>query len=420
MQINKRFISRLEDPLIYVFFILLWLRMFAGVLPDINIYLTAIYVSTSSVITSLLLIIGLLYLAICVYLGKGRFPQLGLGLTLWTLSLGPWVLLAARNFQMAGLSGLREWGRLLVVTVTFFSMYFIARRWNIKKTVNFLLFTLPVPMIVGYIQIVTSMTDRISGPMVHPNAFGLFLVTVSGLLLWRYLRDSGVAKYLWVSLLMASLVLLAFTVSSNSWLMFFVLFMTVALMNVRRREYRKKVLILGLIFLIGVSLIISLQPARFFGEVRVIVQLIAPGSATTAGGSVNTLRERISIWRVLIQKWKSNPVFGYGLSTANYINPIRALDPHNDYVKMLVNCGAVGLFLFLLFETFTGAILWRNYRRSVGTDHGLLGSVVFGLFLGWVIASFGDNIINVTTFQLMFWSIIAVFSANFLRAKESF
>ncbi|MBZ0257410.1 O-antigen ligase family protein, partial [bacterium] len=126
---------------------------------------------------------------------------------------------------------------------------------------------------------------------------------------------------------------------------------------------------------------------------------------------------RLLNWRYLYREWKKQPILGYGLASTPKVNPnINVLgggvghDPHNDYVRYLVETGAVGLVLWLAFLVWTGRVLWNALRRAHAPPQRRGALIAFALFAAWAVGSLNDNLITATAYQYALWSIFALFS----------
>ena len=405
-----------NDPPMYLVFLeysflaLLAVRGFTEQLPNLDLYFTTLLISPSTVAGFGLLAVGGIYL-LALYLKSGFEINLaGVLLLSWTMGLGIWVLLASANFGVPGLTGIREWIRIFIIVLTFFVTYNIARRWNTRKLGRFLAIVIPVPLAAGYYQMLFQPDDRAYGMMVHPNPFALFLVAAIGLTLWLFTSSSGTEQYFWgLSSLLLIPPLIA-TVSSNGWLMFLVVLGTFSVLFGLKEGNRRYFFGFVITLILVIAVMVLIKPA-VIGEIARLLETRTPEQIIQSDEHVNTLEGRIIIWTNLIGKWYQRPIVGYGLNTSQFIHPITGLAPHNDYVRFLSTCGGLGLFWFVGFIVLVGWQGVNKYRKLTNRNHKSLGAVVLGLYLGWIIASAGDNVINVTTYQLLLWSMLATFFA---------
>lgn len=88
-------------------------------------------------------------------------------------------------------------------------------------------------------------------------------------------------------------------------------------------------------------------------------------------------QSRFVFWAIAFEKFLERPVFGFGYfsSQDQRINP-HQMDPHNYYVKMLVERGIVGFFTFLILLR----LFWNLTKRNLNWDKN--NPMEYGLILG--------------------------------------
>jgi hypothetical protein len=214
------------------FLTLLVLRSLTEAFSGLSIYLGPTTVNLSVAVILLMDLVGLIYLGLLWRRGEWPFDRVGGFLIAWVLSLAPWVYIAASEFGIPGLTGVREWVRLLSLILLYLVVLAIARRTNYERIINVCLLALPVPLAVTYYQIIFSAGSRAFGVMAHPNNLAAFLVVMIALTIWKlgrgHPRHSQFRKVLWGGLLALELPALIAPISSNGWLMFGVFLLTLA------------------------------------------------------------------------------------------------------------------------------------------------------------------------------------------------
>lgn len=112
-------------------------------------------------------------------------------------------------------------------------------------------------------------------------------------------------------------------------------------------------------------------------------------STVTVGDTYLQTAGRKEIWEQGMEMFSSSPVMGTGFET---FGEVTGMDAHNQYLKMLVEQGAIGLMIYLLlyYNALRGG--WRLYRNG---EEELIRALGFG-FLCSVVASmvanfFGDR-----------------------------
>jgi putative inorganic carbon (HCO3(-)) transporter len=103
--------------------------------------------------------------------------------------------------------------------------------------------------------------------------------------------------------------------------------------------------------------------------------------------------QRVQLWTDAVQLITSYPVMGTGFVTYMYMGRVGQLrDTHNLYVKVLVETGIIGMFLFmwLLARLFT--IGFRLFRTSKDPFNSGMALGLLSLFASLVVANlFGDR-----------------------------
>lgn len=86
---------------------------------------------------------------------------------------------------------------------------------------------------------------------------------------------------------------------------------------------------------------------------------------SVAGGTTtNSLDWRFYNWGLLLDSWRQHPLLGQGLgATIELVQPGRNL-PHNEYLRLLVECGLVGFLGSALGVAALVRLLRRNQRAA--------------------------------------------------------
>ena len=158
-------------------------------------------------------------------------------------------------------------------------------------------------------------------------------------------------------------------------------------------------IVVGLLFL-GVLKQRKLLPVMLvFGLVwtslvpKAVQQRVDMTYTAQDGGLDHSSETRISLWEDAMQVFESNPLFGTGMNTYEYMGRVgRYKDTHNYFVKVLVETGIVGLlfFLFLICRFF-----WTGLVMHWSAADPLLKGLGLGL-AGWMLSAavanlFGDR-----------------------------
>jgi O-antigen ligase len=101
---------------------------------------------------------------------------------------------------------------------------------------------------------------------------------------------------------------------------------------------------------------------------------------------------RLELWEFGLKLWQESPIWGTGAGVYNVKaremdRRERTRDPHNMYIKVLVQWGLVGLFFFLWIYLRGLRLSWRLYRRS-GDEW------MKGLGLGFLLCIVANMVMN--------------------------
>ena len=166
---------------------------------------------------------------------------------------------------------------------------------------------------------------RISGPLLHPNMLGDYLL-VSGILLWGRWPEWTPRFRAWGLALAAALGLALFLSVSTAW-------------------------IAAGVALVALGRGVGRNGPRVFGSALAAVTLIAvlvPLDLTLAGIDVSTTGVRPSIWGASLYAFLASPVVGVGASPflAEAVDPATGLvalwDAQNAYLSILGQTGLIG------------------------------------------------------------------------------
>lgn len=393
-----------------LFLILLVVRSSTEAFSSLAIAIGPTVVNVSVAVVLLMDAIGGIYLGLLWIRREWNLDRIGLIFLVWVLSLAPWVYLAASQWGIPGLTGAREWVRLLSLVLLYLAVRAIALRRGPERVLRILLLALPVPLAATYYQILVSPDERAFGVMVHPNNLAAFLVVMIALIVWRIAHpmQSTRGRLLWGSILLLILGGLIASVSSNGWLMFGVFLIAFALLAGGWR-FKAVGITVGLAFLTLFS-VLFLQETRLQREIWQNLEALGFSNPEESLGG-GTLEGRFVMWKGLVKVWERQPLQGYGLNATPFVNPVVGKLAHNDFIRYLVEGGVFGLLLFVFFQAAVGKELFRLWRGAGDPKNRLLVGLGFGVYLAWVVGSIGSNLITHTVFQVYFWALLASVSA---------
>lgn len=374
-----------------------------------------------------LVALGLLFFGLLYFFYKGEFyiHKSMRVFGVWILILIFFVVVSIVNFGIQGMTiSIREWIRLFTLFFTFVLSYNLITKIEDKKFIYYLFFSLTVPLIVGIYQLLTNSgiedislgITRIYGSFAHPNSFGLYLVFFILLTLWAYIESKS---KLWFMLIIVEVVCLIFTFSFSSYVLMLMSFFLIVFL--KRGKRRVKLFLLFLLVFSGLILINRPEFKKRWERIK----LINIEKTLQEKVVVDSFTWRIVNWTNLLEIWKDRPILGTGLQTIELVNPWKTIEgigyaAHNDFLKILIETGIVGLIFNFFFVAFLGYTIYKEYKKSKNASLKNLLYILFVYFISWQIVSMVDNYITSTAFQLYFWSILGMtFKLNNCGIKHS-
>ena len=235
---------------------------------------------------------------------------------------------------------------------------------------------------------------RIYGSFFYPNSLAFFLVFVIALLLLlAYQAKEKQSKILYGTLGIAFFFVLLKTYTRGAWMGALVVFLIFSLFRFR------KLLLCGLIFLVLIYIFApTLQLQERIGD---IVRL----------EPFSSLMWRFRLWKNTMPFFFEKPILGHGLSSFQVLSRdiqglslLPAPEAHNDYLKILIETGAIGLIIYisvyLKLLVFNLGICLKSKEKYL-KDISFLAVLLLATFL---IMAFGDNILRGTATQ---WALFA-------------
>lgn len=297
-----------------------------------------------------------------------------------------------------------EWLRLWSI----FSLYLLSFSLTdsppkLKKLIYAIIFSVFIPGILAFYQFFshTGMTiidedisNRIFGTFAHPNLLAYYLTAPLALLIFLILNKEKYQLrnlFLYLTFLF-SFVLLLLTYTRGAWVVFLLTILTLGVL-------RYKKFLLG--FLLGLILIYFLIPP-LNTRVNNLFQY----------NPYSSIQWRLNLWKDSLKYSQERIWFGYGLGTAHKVildkrgEKFGSADPHNDYLKILIENGIWGLlsYLLLIFSLIFN-LIW-SYVKSPNHINRGLWLLLLGISLSLYFMSFADNVLRNTALQWIFWILL--------------
>ncbi len=299
--------------------------------------------------------------------------------------------------------------RELIRLTSIFVLYFLAYRLVESKEDFYLLlkailFSYIIPALVALIQLIGGwgLPDdfggflRIYGTFAHPNLFAFYTffvlaLTLSLLLAKKEEVRSWISKNPYFLPVIGITLLLVFTYTRSALACFFIFILFFGIFKYR------KLLIFGSVFLI----LLYFSSEIFRERLLELFSLDPYGSIVW----------RFRLWKDMLPMFLWQPLFGHGLGTFTYLVEFYrgfqfgSLDPHNDYLKILVENGIAGLISFLSIVTGLLFYLWKIFKKSLNKEK-ILGLGFLVIVLSLLIAGSFDNILRTTALQWNLWILL--------------
>lgn len=233
--------------------------------------------------------------------------------------------------------------------------------------------------------------SRIVGTFLHPNAFGAYLTVllVTGVALVPAVRSR--VRWSLVLLLVAGFTTLLLTYSRGSWLATAIGLLVVAIVQRRVAVILLLVAVLG-----GGSQVPSVQ-ARLADLEQ---------GRSLSGSEGNSLVWRIDYWRETLQYADDSPATGIGLDMAQFVTIEQNL-PHNDFVRMYVEAGWLGLLSLLSLLGTLATIAVRAMRAARNSLHQAVAHGFVGSLASLMVMMVGGNIITSVVVLWYFFALAA-------------
>ena len=232
---------------------------------------------------------------------------------------------------------------------------------------------------------------RVEGPFTHPNFFGAYLVTVL-VAVWGLRQvTTGWRRRAAHAVGVGAVAALTLTLSRSSWIGF-------ALVVIVVGSRHRRIIAATFAGAAGVALVAP----RFVGRALDAFRS-TPVTGVAAKGDVkagNSLLTRMNIWTDQIGQWTERPFFGHGWG---YTYSAQEHGSHNDYLRVLLEGGVVGLVAFL-------GLLITLVRKAAGMARRRddLPLAFLGLTLAYVVESAGLNVISKEAYQFYFWLLAGI------------
>jgi O-antigen ligase len=282
----------------------------------------------------------------------------------------------------------------LVVIVLVVNQLLTSER-ELKRLLIAVYASLVVPALVAAYQLATGSGyhvsgsfSRVRGTFDHPNPFAIYLsmMMVMGVALLLQVRRTSVKLLLLVTVSGCG-ALLILTYTRSAWIA-----ATAGMLVVALYQGKRLLPIIGLAA-VAVGMLVPSVATRFD-------DLSTETTATGAAG--NSLVWRFEYWGQALEL-SDDPITGAGLRTVRAQTDV-GKEPHNDFIRVYVETGLIGLSAYLWFLGSLVVMVRRSIRR---TRRRLERGVAVG-FAGCLVAFLILSVVsNVITQLVLLWYFLA-------------
>lgn len=295
--------------------------------------------------------------------------------------VGAFSTLAAANPA----AGLVDTVKLMTVVVIILVLNDMVRTEREARIVLYAVFLSALaPLALAALQFVTGSGlhysggfGRVRGTFNHPNPLAIYLtmMIIMGVAIFGHVR-ARLRVPLFVVLAAAGVVLLL-TYTRSAWIATFA-----GLLVVGGIKGKKVVAVVGLSCVL-VALFVPAVAARFSD---------LETETTSTGAAGNSLVWRFEFWQQAVDL-NRNPVLGIGLSAVRS-QVEEAKSPHNDFIRVYVETGLLGLAAYLWFLLRAAGITLRGLRDTEPGPYRSLVVGFAGVFAAFCILSLVSNVIT--------------------------
>ena len=284
-----------------------------------------------------------------------------------------------------------------------------------RQVINALYMSSAIPIVYGFYQWLTgggnTVTEgyvRINSSFFHPAHFSMYLVFLFCLAYAEFLDGRRKNKAVRLIYLICLVVLEVLTYTRISWLAMGFAWLYLSWVYKRRSYILAGAMVGGLVLL-----------AAGGG----IMERVTSAATALGGDNVYDLNSsvgwRLYFWDEILRRIPERPWFGFGAGSSVMLGielfGVEAA-PHNGYLRVLYETGAVGAAAFLYV---LGVMFWQGFRlarRSQNTRLTFISHVYITMTVTYALLNFTDNILEYYEVDIYQWAILALVEYTNVRA----
>ncbi|MBU1421110.1 O-antigen ligase family protein [Patescibacteria group bacterium] len=299
-----------------------------------------------------------------------------------------------------------EYIRLSSIFLLYFAGYLLINtKQDLARFIKIIILSSIIPCAFAFYQLYTNtglnvpfegVYNRILGTFSHPNLFAYYLIipiTLSVLLLLISDKKKTLNIFL-IALLPIFTILLLLTYTRGAWLALLIIILLIGII-----KYRKLLLIT---FVCCLFIYFTIEPINL----RV---------NNTFSDKYDSISWRIELWKDSLKYARQKIILGYGTGTAEELilqkrgHQFGSTASHNDYIKIFLENGLLGLILYLSIIISLLFQLFKNYISLNQPSLKILTLIIIGITFALLTGSFIDNILRNTALQWIYWVLLGGF-----------
>jgi putative inorganic carbon (hco3(-)) transporter len=221
----------------------------------------------------------------------------------------------------------------------------------------------------------------VAGSFVHPNVMGIYAAAVLPLALAvapHLARRWSITAYACAG---ACTLMLGLSLARVAWVVAAVAVLVVGLVQARR-------------MLVG-AIVVAVLAVALVPAIGNRIDDLRANPENLGDGDRNSWAFRTRYWGEILPRWEEDRVLGIGLGTVEATEAER-LEPHNLYVQVLVEMGALGVAALGLVFVAAAVDLRRSWRRTPpgrSLQRGLVAAGT-GVALGLAVGGISENLLT--------------------------
>ncbi len=320
-------------------------------------------------------------------------------------------------FSYSPYLSLAESLRLLSILAVYILAYLLVdSKQDLQNLIKAIIFSAIIPSFFALWQFYTDtglsipfegIYNRIYGTFAHPNLFAYYILLPIALSLFIFLSGNRkkINNILYFLFAIFFTIILSLTFTRGAWLSFLIILAVIGIL-------RYRALLISAIIVLALAYLL-IEPLNY--RVNDLV----------ANRSDSSIQWRINLWNDAKEYVKAQPLLGYGAGTASNLildkrgEKFGSSDPHNDYLKIALENGLIGLLTYLAIIAGLFIKLIKTYFGAEQPKLKILILSIIGLLISFYTMSAADNILRNTALMWSFWALIGgVFTISAITSNQ--